>query len=142
MSDSYRKGMLYPNNILEGFASGALLDLRVRMAIGFINQSPIFHEAYLAALNDGECSVENLPKVAASIALDLAEEITSQAAERGWLEPLTGPEDTEIGEALRAQAKRTAAYQVLQQLGGQKFAQEEQGKVVPAAPGVMDPRKH
>lgn len=124
-----RNGMLYPHNVLEGFGNGAILDLRVRMANDFI-KSP-----WLQTLYPG-----TPVKEIATLALNLAEEITAQAAELGWLTPL--PEGGELPQWLRDQAKVTASYQVCQQLEGQRFAQGEQGKVVPAAPGVMDPRKH
>lgn len=128
-----RKGMLYPHNVLEGFGNGAILDLRVRMANDFI-KSPFFRTL---GAKDGEIASA---AYIATFALDLAEEITAQAADRGWLTPL--PEGGELPQWLRDQAKVTASYQVCQQLEGQRFAQGEQGKVVPAAPGVMDPRKH
>ena len=125
---TYRKGMLYSHNILEGFGNGAIRDLRVRMANEFI-KSPAFQ-----AFSDPENA-----KAVATFALDLAEEITSIAAERGWLEPL--PEGGELPQWLRDQARCTASYQVLQQIEGQKFAAGEQGRVVPVAP-VIDRSKH
>src|SRR5258708_3172289 len=121
-----RKGMLYPHNILEGFGNGAILDLRVRMANEFI-KSPTFSDG----MRD--------PKELATFALDLAEEITSIAAERGWLEPL--PEGGELSQWLRDQARCTASYQALQQLEGNRFVQGEQARVVPVAP-VIDRSKH
>lgn len=134
-----RKGMLYPHNVLEGFGNGALLDLRVRMANDFIKSPafPALHAELTGIMEDQNCSVA---KAVALFALDLAEEITAIATERGWLAPL--PEGGELPQWLRDQAKVTASYQVCQQLEGQRFAQGEQGKVVPAAPGIMDPRKH
>jgi len=118
----YRKGMLYAHNVLEGFGNGCIMDLRVRMANELL-KSPAFMD------------ISNVPAELAEFALDLAEEITSQAAERGWLVPI--PEDGELTPALKNQARLTASYSVLQQIEGQKFAQGEQGQVIPAAPGGL-----
>lgn len=134
-----RKGMLYPHNVLEGFGNGAILDLRVRMANEFM-KSPVLtamaDELTRRLRADSKLTVE---KSIATFALDLAEEVTAQAAERGWLCEL--PEDGELTPALRNQAKVTASYNVLQQIEGNRFAQDQQGKVVPAAP-ILEPRKH
>ena len=130
-----RKGMLYPHNVLEGFGNGAILDLRVRMANDFI-KSPLFEGLSEALAED---QIVDLPKIVARFALDLAEEITSIAAERGWLVEL--PEGGELPQFLKDQAKCTASYQVLQQLEGQRFAASEQNRVLPTAPG-FDPKKH
>lgn len=123
--DGISTGMLYPDNVLEAFRNGCLLDLRVRLAVSFLNTSPLFY-----GLASGDT------KDIAKYALTLAEDLLRQAAERGWLEPLPAPEDTELDAQLRAQAKRTATYQMLQQLEAQKVAAAEQSGIVPVAPRV------
>ncbi len=134
-----RKGMLYPHNVLEGFGNGAILDMRVRMANDFIKSPafPALHAELTSIMEEEKCSAA---KAVALFALDLAEAITSIAADRGWLTPL--PEGGELPQALKDQAKATGSYQILQQIEAQKYAQSLQGQVIPAAPTVMDPRKH
>lgn len=118
--------MKYPSNALEGFGSGALLDLRVRLAADFIKHSPMFAAALPVKADEDLVSV---PIVVAGLALDLADELLSQAAARGWVEPLPA-DDGDLDTALRAQARRAASYQALQQMEAQKFVQDEQGRVV------------
>lgn len=133
-----RKGMLYPHNVLEGFGNGAILDLRVRMANDFIKSPalPALHAELTRIMEDEKCSAA---KALALFALDLAEEITAIAEDRGWVAPL--PEGGELPQFLKDQAKCNASYNVLQQLEGARFAASEQNRVLPTAPG-FDPKKH
>lgn len=120
----------YPHNVLEGFGTGCLLDLRVRLAIGFLNTSPLFTDY-----------VVNTPAAeVAAYALDMAEELLSQAQSRGWIDPL--PVDGELTGQLRLQAKRTASYQALQQVEGQRAMADAASPLVPMAPGVRVPGRH
>lgn len=127
----------YPHNVLEAFGLGALLDLRVRMAFNFMQHSPAVAEVTRAAmLNLPKERIEELPVWTAKFCLAVADEILKQGLEAGLVEPLPDPADTSIGDELRAQAARTATYQVLQQIEGAKAEQREQaGQVIPVAPG-------
>lgn len=130
----------YPNNILESFGTGALLDLRVRMAIGFLNTSPIFSNVQHSR---SEEELDRLPKQCALMALDLATELMAEAERRGLVEPI--PESDEIGDQLRKQAKRSASYNALMQIEGNKFIQAEQSRLsspFPLAPGARGPGRH
>jgi hypothetical protein len=94
----------------------------VRLAIDFL-KAPSF-EFSLSGME---------PDKAVALTLLLAEEILAQGAARGWVTPLS--QDGEIGPELRAQAKRNALYQVVQQLEANKAAQAEQSAIaVPVAP--------
>lgn len=115
--------MKYPSNALEGFGSGALLDLRVRLACDFL-KAPLFTNVHSDAAEARTRAAEM-----AGWALDLAAEVLSQAEARGWVAPLPD-DDGELDPVLRAQARRTASYQALQQMEAQKFVQDEQGRVV------------
>jgi hypothetical protein len=122
----------YPINVLEGFANGCLLDLRVRMAADLL-KSPMFSgtfnemsQAFIeGAVNEHD--MFRLPETTAKFALDVACELVALAESKGLLDPL--PDDKEIDDVLRAQASRTAQYSVIQQLAGQKFAEDEAARV-------------
>lgn len=118
----------YPSNVLEGFGSGALLDLRVRLAADFLKHGAVVNLFPVSTPDD----LRLLPKVAAGYALDLADELLSQAEVRGWVDPLPA-DDGELPPDLRAQANRTGSYQAQQQLGANKYAADEAGRVVPGA---------
>lgn len=128
-------GTLYPNNILESFGTGALLDLRVRMAISILNTSPIFTGASSEKLDSGFTGKE-WAKAITTLALDLATELMAESERRGLVEPL--PDSDEIGDQLRKQAKRSASYNALMQIEGNKFIQAEQSRLSPPFP--MAPR--
>lgn len=127
-ADPVERGLYlrYPHNPLEGFGNGCILDLRVRLASNFLQNSP----RYRANADGGMIS----PHDAAEDALELAGELMRQAEARGWIGALD--ESGELTPSLRAQAKRTASFATLQQLEQSKFAQNEMGRVVPMAPGV------
>lgn len=132
----------YPHNALEGFANGCLLDMRVRIAIELLKSSPIFSGGVgvIAMSEDPAHAAERAPKDFASMALDVATELLRLGAERGLVDPLPA-DDGELSPSLRSQAKRTASFQVLQQMEGQKFGQREQDQVIPQAPGrLVNPR--
>lgn len=114
--------VFYPQDPINGFLQGCLLDLRVRLAIDFL-KGPSF-ELCVSGMK-----VED----AAGLALRLADEILKQGAEKGWVTSI--PEDGEIGPALRAQAKRNAIYQVVQQMEANKAMTAEQSSIaVPQVP--------
>lgn len=121
---------MYPNNILESFGTGAMLDLRVRMAIGFLNTSPVLSTIHSADRTG--MSGEQWAKACAVFALDMATELMAEAERRGLVEPL--PESDELDDKLRKQAKRSAAYNALMQIEGNKFILAEQSRVAPGFP--------
>ena len=63
----------YPHNVLEGFGNGALLDLRVRMAMQLLTHSPMY--AGSAATN---------PDDVAAHALEVARCTLERAEGFGW----------------------------------------------------------
>ena len=114
----------YPHNVLQGFDNGCLLDLRVRFAMSMLTHSPLFTGG------------EGVPKVEliAKVALDVAQELFSQAEARGWIDPI--PESAELDADLRDQAKRTAEFQARQQVHGNGVATKLMND---AAPAVVTP---
>lgn len=125
------RGTLYPHNEIDGFSSGVMLDLRVRLAVGFLNSSPLFYGVGQVFTSP---ELETLPRACASLSLKLAEELLELASARGWVTPL--PEDGVLTPRLRAQAKLSASFQALQQLEAQKFGSAELASaIVPAAAG-------
>jgi hypothetical protein len=118
--------MAYPSNVLEGFGTGALLDLRVRLAMDLLRTSPMFTN--FLPLSSGE-SLEQAPGMLAVLALDVATALLAVSEARGLVEPL--PDDDGLNRQLRLQAARTARYSVWQQLAGARVASEEQPRVGP-----------
>jgi hypothetical protein len=116
--------MKYPSNVLEGFGTGALLDLRVRLAVDFL-KSPMF-------THTDRIHGPDAAHVLAVFALDVAAELLAVSESRGLVEPL--PDDDGLNRQLRLQAARTARYSVWQQLAGARVAAEEQPRVGPAGP--------
>ncbi len=104
-------GMEYPHNVLEGFGNGCITDFRMRFAMDLLKGMDI----------DGN------PGMVAAQALAVSAELFSQAEKLGWVTPL--PDTEELDDAVRLQAKRTAQFQVLQQIEGNKFAQSEASRV-------------
>lgn len=121
----------YPHNVLEGFGNGALLDCRLRLAMNLLTYSPMFASP--------EAGTE--PRRIAELALEVVEELFSQADARGWIDPL--PDLAEIGPELRDQAKRTAEFQATQQVHGnmigQSLMEAGQPKVIPVNPTPRGP---
>lgn len=137
------EGQKYPHNVLEAFGTGAILDLRVRLAVNWIQHSPAVAEVAKAVVLGTPAHQSNdIPAWIAHFALELADQLLEQGAERGWVEGLPDPKDTKLDDQLRAQAMRTARYNVLQQILGNKAAQEEQGGIIPVAPVIQSGQKH
>lgn len=126
---------LYPSNVLEGFGSGCLLDLRVRLAVDLL-KSPMFTSMSVDGMRAPE-----IPGECARFALDLATALMAEAESRGLVQPIPA-DNGELPDALRAQARRTASFQALQQIEGGRFVQEEQGRVVPQAPVLTGRGRH
>lgn len=107
--------MKYPQNAIDGFTNGCLLDLRVRLAVDLL-KSPMFENA------TGE------PAVIAAAALDLTTALMAEAESRGLVAPL--PEGPELNSFVRNQAKRIGAFQFEQQMAMNELARAAQGNVV------------
>lgn len=122
MTEEVSAPKLYPQDDINAFANGVAMDLRVRLAIEFLKAHPSQGPA----------------RDAVGYALELADEVLAQADHEGWLTPLG---DGKLTEIEKNQAKRLGAFQVYQQVGSQQAAQEEQSRVVPAAP-LVDRSKH
>lgn len=110
--------MKYPHNVLEGFSNGCILDLRMRFAMEFLKGGSVFGE----------------PDADAEYALELADATFKKAEARGWVAPI--PDDGELNRFVRMQAKRTARFQALQQIEGQKAMQRENSSA------IIEPNKH
>lgn len=142
----------YPHNVLEGFGNGALLDLRVRLAMQMLTHSPMYASSFrpyegkeitaVTVSDDGRApavtmSTAPTPQTLAKHALDLAHEVLSQADARGWVEPI--PDLPEIDGPLKDQAHRTAEYQARQQVHGNavaaKMMTDDAPKVIPMQGG-------
>jgi hypothetical protein len=121
--------MAYPSNVLEGFGTGALLDLRVRFAMDLL-KSPLFSNVVAEGVEfrDDITTAGGI----AEHALDIAVALLAQAENRGLVESL--PDDDGLNRQLRLQAARTARYSVWQQLAGARVAAEEQPRVGPVGP--------
>ena len=114
------------DNPLDGFRNGACLDLRVRFAMELLKSQMASNSVLGDEAN------------AAGTVLRLADELFAQAEEHGWIAPLPDATDTEISDDLRAQAKRTADYQVIQQIEGGKTQQREASRQLTPAGHVLD----
>lgn len=122
-------GMAYPSNVLEGFGTGALLDLRVRFAMQLLT-GPLYANVVAEGVELG--TGDNARAIAVH-ALDVSAAFFEVSEERGLVEPL--PDDDGLNRQLRLQAARTARYSVWQQLAGARVAAEEQPRVGPAPGG-------
>lgn len=114
----------YPHNVLEGFGNGALLDLRVRLAMQMLTHSPMY-------------SSGGVPGDIAAHALETSRQLLERAEGFGYIEPL--PDLPEIDGALKDQAMRTAEYQARQQVHGNavatKIMADDAPKVIPMQGG-------
>jgi hypothetical protein len=108
----------YWGDVLQSFANGVQLDLRVKLAVDFL-KSPAFQGA------------EANPEAAASRALTLATELLEQAQAAGLVKPL--PDDDELNAAM----KRHLSRNVRAQLYGQEAAQRIQGEPKVAMGGTL-----
>ena len=118
--------MEYPDNSLEGFRNGALLDLRVRYAMDLLKSEAVGLIGQIAFDVDEEGDSGSSTRMVAEIALDLADAVLGCAEVRGWVKPL----ESGLSEAVERQAALTGAFGALQQVEGQKYAQGLQSKVV------------
>lgn len=91
------KFMKLPDNAIDSFRSGAILDLRVRLAIEILTHSPL-----LSGLE-----TEPAPEIAA-YALDIADALFALAEKRGLLESL---DSLAAAERLMKHVKRQVEFQ-------------------------------
>jgi hypothetical protein len=96
----------YFGDVLQSFANGLQLDLRVKLAIEFMKAHP--------------CS--GAPAEGAAYALDLATALIAEAGKRGLLKDL--PEDTELNAPTRRHIDRQIRAQVYQQQAAQRISSE------------------
>ena len=122
--------MEYPSMHITAAQEGALLDMRVRLAIQLATS--IGFAAMADKFIDG--SAGQAPQAYAALALDTANEIVQQAKERGWVRPLT-----ELDEGLPPtdveHVKRSARASVIQQFHQQDVAQELAPAIAPVRGG-------
>ena len=116
----------FPDNEIDGFRMGGNFDLRVRVAVEMLQHGTIPHVVHLSA---GE-----MGKFAAEYALSAATHLIDLAVEQGLAKPW---DSDEIGKFLKKHAKRVVAWQVEQQLAGQRAQQDMAGRVMTAAPGIL-----
>lgn len=111
-------------NVLTAFENGVQLDLRVKLAVDFLKAPHL--------IAPGE------PAVQATHALLLATELLDQAQALGLVKDL--PDTDELSAPARKHFTRIARAQVLQQLAGQKIAQEETDQVQRIGANVINGR--
>lgn len=99
--------MDYPQDVLSSFPNGAVLDLRLRVALDMLRTSPALAKAAEATI-DADDKLYG-PKVA-GLALDMADALMAQGKERGWVAPL--PETGEINTPTKKHLARQASAQV------------------------------
>lgn len=103
----------YFTNPIDGFGNGAMLDLRLRIAIEGLHKNPGIDPAAL---------------------LDAAEQLVALAEERGYIEPF--PDG--IGPELQGHAERIVAWQVAQQKAAEK-ATRDAGLIARPTMGMAKP---
>jgi len=113
---------LYHQDALSSFQQGARLDLRVRVAIQLLT-SPLGAEITRQVRADADAGHAVTP--ATTIALNAAEALLAEGAERGWVTPL--PETS----VLNADERLFAERQVNVQLHQQAHANREQARTAP-----------
>ena len=122
-----------PDNALDGFRNGAILDLRVRLAMELLVHSPIFHGFALRTAPCGAYGVEikGTARESAHYALDVATELFALAQARGLIHPLG-----EIDEHLISHIRRQVVYQIETQKEQQRQA-EQSGRIAKAVHGAF-----
>jgi hypothetical protein len=116
-------------NPMNEFVNGVMMDVRAKFAVEFL-------KAYLAAPH----APVQLPRDAARYALDLADELMSEAAARGYLEPL--PDGEAIPAELAKNLKLGARASIGQQVFGQEIAKEMAPRVAPVNGPLPPPRRN
>jgi hypothetical protein len=116
----------YFGNVLSAFENGVQMDLRMKLAIEFL-KAPSFPFAHAVEGGvDAEASVLD--------ALNLASQIFSQAAERGWVKDL--PDTGELSAPMRRHLERALRAQAFQQASSPRIMEEETPRVTPIAGAV------
>lgn len=118
----------YPSSVLESFGNGALLDLRVRLALDVL-KSPGFVGQIVPGA-DNEVPYE---RRIAAYALDIATALLEVGAERGLVSPM--PEHDELTQPIRRHIARNVRAQLHQQAVMQRVSREES----PIIAGAVNP---
>lgn len=116
----------YFGDVLQSWNNGVQLDLRVKLAIEFLKSGQL--TATLGQVRP-LCPEEELAKVLAKHAIDLADALVTEAGSRGLVKDL--PEDDELTQPMRRHIRRQMRAQIYGQVSGQKIASEEQPAVQP-----------
>ncbi len=119
-------GMPMPDNPLDGFRNGCLLDLRVRLAMELL-----VHSNAWVYMRSPDARQAYSPKFAATAALDTATELFDLAESRGLVKPLG-----EVDEHLMAHIRRQVVYQIETQKEQQRQA-EQSGRIAKAVHGAF-----
>lgn len=110
----------YFGDVLQSWQNGCQLDLRVKLAIEFLKSGQL--TATLGQVRP-MCSEEDLAKVLAKHAIDLADALVTEAGSRGLMKDL--PESDELSAPMRSHIRRSVRAQIYQQVAAQKIGPEE-----------------
>ena len=120
--------MEHPAPLVNALGDGALMDLRMKLAIQLLQAPGFLHNVFdpeLAAIPPKQPpQTHHSPGSAAFLALETAEALYAQAKTRGWIEPL--PVDAALPPGEVACAQRGAELQVRAQLHANKIGQDIQ----------------
>lgn len=121
-------GPKYPQAVLEAFGHGALLDLRVRLALDVL-KTPGFVGSLVPG---GDVDVPYERRIAA-YALDIVTALLDVGRDRGLVHDM--PDHGEITQPLRRHIERSVRAQMYQQTAAQRIAREE----APILSGAVNP---
>lgn len=116
----------YRDNALDGFRSGAVLDLRVRIAVELLTHSPMFGPGPTQPVPMLVPAGHSVAKDRATMALDVATELLALAESRGLVEALDSPEGA---MHLEANVRRQVEYEATKMRIGTEIGAREQGRV-------------
>ncbi|HUP07672.1 MAG TPA: hypothetical protein VMU47_11005 [Caldimonas sp.] len=127
------QGETYFGNVLSAIERGAQMDLRVHIAVDIV-KSPIIQEfAGQKLTNMGYIETGEL----AAFALDLADQLVSQAASRGWVKPM--PETGDIPASLKRHIERSVSAGLHQALEQNRAARDHSPMGLATPGGMMMP---
>ena len=131
--ESEPQGMgLYFGDVLQSWANGVQLDLRVRLAVDWLKGGLLVPDKDGRPFDLGKEHAHDVVR----FALDLSTELIEQAKLRGLLVDL--PEHDELSAAHRKHLRRAARAGVLSQVyGGEMVREEAPGVAVPNAGRVL-----
>ena len=123
---------LYRDNEVDGFRMGAMFDLRVRMAFEILQRGDL--TAFTNGVSRSSTAEERGREIAAAV-LATTSELVKLAEVEGLVTPFP---ESGISTTLKRQVKRVTAFQVEQQVEGQR-AQGEMGGRIATPSGVVSP---